>query len=258
MPLIQPVDEPSDLVTGCGNLDFPHTPDIMNMIIVNDYSAKFSEVAVTNDEAVHIERNTRDQNTCDTWHNERKKRITASNFGRIMIRKSALTQKFIDSIINTRAFTSQSTGYGIANEKVARNMYRKKTKNHVHECGLVINPKFPCIGATPDGKICENGESGILEIKCPFSVRDNTISEAVTARPDFFLESDGLVMTLKKTHAYWYQVQGQLLITGAKFCDFVTYTRKDLHVVRVLPHRDTMEAILSKMCHVFSKYMCKE
>lgn len=43
-----------------------------------------------------------------------------------MIRKSPVTQKLIVSITNTKAFTAQLTGYGIANKKVALNKYRKK------------------------------------------------------------------------------------------------------------------------------------
>jgi len=48
----------------------------------------------------------------------------------------------------------------------------KKTGNHVHNCGLVVNPTFPCIAASPDGKVCENGITGLLEVKCPYSIRD--------------------------------------------------------------------------------------
>ncbi|WAR04069.1 hypothetical protein MAR_010627 [Mya arenaria] len=54
---------------------------------------------------------------------------------------------------------------------------------------------------------------------------------------------------------YWYQVQGQLLVTGADFCDFVTYYWQETSVIRIFPDRCTMEdnSILSKMCLVFCK-----
>lgn len=41
-----------------------------------------------------------------------------------------------------------------------------------------INNAFPFLAATPDGKLCENGECGIVEIKCPYLARDLSISEA--------------------------------------------------------------------------------
>ena len=39
---------------------------------------------------------------------------------------------------------------------------------------------------------------------------------------------------LKHTHNYYYQVQGQLAITGRLWCDFIIYTAKDICVERIL------------------------
>ena len=111
----------------------------------------------------------------------------------------------------------------------------KKTGNHVHNCGLVVNPTFPCIAASPDGKVCENGITGLLEVKCPYSIRDMKINSAldINNQKDFHLHREGGSIVLKKKHLYWFQVQGQLLVTGAPFCDFVTYTRQDLVIERI-------------------------
>lgn len=111
-----------------------------------------------------------------------------------MLQKAPITTKLNDSVQNPKKFTSAATGYGSANKRVARNKYRKQTKNHVHECGFIVNPKFPCIGATPDSKVCDNGQSGILEIKCPLSVHNGKIADAVNRhnpKPDFFLQMIG-------------------------------------------------------------------
>ena len=176
LPLLQPVEEPSASGIPCADIDFPFIPDIGSLNTVHKYREEFTSVNISQEEAVTLEKNTRDQADSDLWHIERRKRLTASNFGRIMLRKVAVNEKFVNSLLKDRKFTSAPTSYGKNNESVARNMYRKKTKNHVHECGLLINQAFPFIAATPDGKICENGQSGILEIKCPFSVRDKTIA----------------------------------------------------------------------------------
>lgn len=173
-----------------------------------------------------------------------------------MLRKMPITDKFAQSLINKKRFSSASTSYGIANEKNASQLYQTKTQNHVHDCGLIINPEFPCIGATPDGKVCDHGESGILEIKCPFSARDMSIEEALTPDSgikDFFLEKNDNNVFLKKSHQYWFQIQGQLLVSGANFCDLVIYTRRDFSCIRILPDIDAMEEILSKMCSVYCK-----
>ncbi|KAJ8313308.1 hypothetical protein KUTeg_009094 [Tegillarca granosa] len=46
-------------------------------------------------------------------------------------------------------------------------------------------------------------------------------------------------------------VQGQLLLTGSPFCDFVTYTRKDLKVQRIFPNQDTFEKLLEKLANFY-------
>ena len=44
-----------------------------------------------------------------------------------------------------------------------------------------------------------------------------------------FEMTDGEIR-LKHNHGYWFQVQGQLLVTVAKYCDFVIYTRQDINI----------------------------
>jgi len=40
-------------------------------------------------------------------------------------------------------------------------------------------------------------------------------------------------VTLKRNHAYFFQVQGQLAISGRKWCDFVVWTCKGISVERI-------------------------
>ena len=39
---------------------------------------------------------------------------------------------------------------------------------------------------------------------------------------------------------HWFQVQGQLLVSGAKICDIVTYTKQDLLIERIEPDEGVM------------------
>lgn len=103
--------------------------------------------------------------------------------------------------------------------------------------------------------VCKNGDAGLDEVKCPYSARDMTIAEAVNGVKDFCLEKDDENIRLKKnTHNYFFQVQGQLLVTGAKFCDFVVYTKKDLFIERIVPDNATMIKILEKLCSFFVEH----
>ena len=38
------------------------------------------------------------------------------------------------------------------------------------------------------------------------------------------------MLALKVTHECYYQVQGQMALTGAKWCDFIIYTKKGVSV----------------------------
>ena len=95
---------------------------------------------------------------------------------------------------------------------------------HLHDCGHVVNPHFSFLGATLDAKVCCEGVTGILKVKCPYTARDMSINQAVTQVTRFCLtETDGKV-ELNGEHDYYCQVQGQLFVTGVPFCDFVVYT----------------------------------
>ena len=82
-------------------------------------------------------------------------------------------------------------------------------------CGLVISEQYNFIAATPDAVMsCNCCGSGIVEIKCPFVMKDNDPDEAQ------FLENG----SLETSHQYYYQVQTQLFVCGAEFGDFVVCT----------------------------------
>jgi hypothetical protein len=74
---------------------------------------------------------------------------------------------------------------------------------------------------------------GLLEVKCAHKHRDVTPIDAC-ADPAFFcaLDDSGLP-SLKRNHHYFSQVQGQLGICGARWCDFVVYTNKKLTIERI-------------------------
>lgn len=213
----------------------------------------WKDLEVSQERAMEIEKETRVQAASPTWFSQRAGRITASNFGPIVNRKREITEKFIKNTFDEKSFTSAPTSYGQANEKTGKQMYIKSSGNHIHDIGLVINPLFPFLGATPDAKFSENSVTGILEIKSPYSVRDMSMDEACK-KQDFFLERSGSKYTLKRNHCHWYQVQGQLLITGAPFCDFITFTRQELNIERIYPCVDTMSMLLEKMSHVYFNY----
>ena len=84
--------------------------------------------------------------------------------------------------------------------------------------------------ASPDGLVLSgSGELlGLIEIKCPYATKDMTPLQAASGLPSFpCTVIDGRI-SLKRDHNYYYQVQGQLAITNASWCDYCVYTPRGL------------------------------
>ncbi len=105
--------------------------------------------------------------------------------------------------------------------------------------GFVISEEYPFLGASPDGLVYDPlsaDQFGVLEVKCPYKYRHITPKEACS-NTDFCCK----VMTtngeehlkLKHDHLYYSQIQGQMAVTGRKWCDFVIFTEKCLNVERI-------------------------
>ncbi len=86
--------------------------------------------------------------------------------------------------------------------EIVMNMHVMKQTHagfNVRDSGLVINPEWPFIGATPDGKVtCTCCGEGIVEIKCPYCHRKENI-EVAAGEKKFCLKkgSDGKLHLLQ-------------------------------------------------------------
>ncbi|XP_064622873.1 uncharacterized protein LOC135485074 [Lineus longissimus] len=190
--------------------------------------------------AHELESKTVGQSTNELWTTSRSNRLTASNFGLIFKRKAAFTDKFTRSVLTDVKDLSHvpAIRYGRENESVAIDRYKKFMTNagfniKVLENGLAVNPSSPWLGASPDGKILdEKSGLGQLEIKCPMSYKD--IDPLDACKDDkFYCELVDGKPTLKRSHNYFYQVQGQMGICCVEWCDFVVYTKKGMLISRI-------------------------
>ena len=205
----------------------------------------FHKLSVTPEEVQLVERLTRAQSNASSWFDYRGGRVTASRF-----KQAARTSPSNPSVSLIKAicypeafkFTSQATRWGCKHEDTARKEYisRQKAKHYnleVKESGLFLSCKYPHIGASPDGLVtCKCCGKGLLEVKCPFNCRYSSIAD-VAEHPKFCLkrlpESDSL--ELKRDHAYFYQVQTQLAVCEAAYCDFVIWNDTSLFTQRLEP-----------------------
>lgn len=157
------------------------------------------------------------------WFAARAGLPTASNFDCIVTSKGEQSKqrtKYLYKLageavagITEEIYTNGAMLRGQELEDEARRLYQFTTDEEVTTCGLCVD--FNC-GASPDALV---GADGLLEIKCP----------NITTHVEYLLSG-------KLPTDYIQQVQGQLFITGRKWCDFMSYypNIKPL-IVRVLP-----------------------
>ena len=126
------------------------------------------------------------------------------------------------------------------------------TQNHssltIRQSGLLLDPMNPFIGTLPGGIIdCSCCDSGVLEIKCPFFCKEKTFDERAQDR-SFFMEKDASGdFVFKKDHAYYYQVQLQMKLSNADYCDFLVWREDSIIIQRISLDRDCISAALDRI-----------
>ncbi|XP_043463389.1 uncharacterized protein LOC122510904 [Leptopilina heterotoma] len=112
-----------------------------------------------------VEKLTRDQSNSTLWFELRYGRITASNIHEASKCKTvdgSLTNRIM-GVSKLRDNEAMERGRRLENQ-VLRVL--EETENiKVEKCGLLLNDKYPAIGASPDGI----GENFVVEVKCPMS-----------------------------------------------------------------------------------------
>ena len=102
---------------------------------------------------------------------------------------------------------------------------------------------------------------GFIEIKFPFTAKDMTPIAACETLPSFPSKLVNGKPGLKKTHDYFYQVQGQLVITGASWCDYYIYTALDISIGsgisigRIVPEKHFWKDSVEKLDKFFDNYV---
>ena len=205
--------------------------------VIQNYGREFIEgITPSAAEKMAIENKTQLQVSAVRWHEEWLNRLTASNFGRVMKRKSAFDKLAMDIIFTKGLAGVPSIKWGRDHENTAFKEYEKQMTQHhpnlkLRKSGFYIgDPAY--LGASPDGILEDtNGNLfGILEIKCPYSAANLSVREACGTLDDFYCYiDDNDDIKLNVNHVYYFQVQGSLAVTNAQFCDFVIWTTMQIN-----------------------------
>ncbi len=148
----------------------------------------------------------------EEWFQARLGKVTASRVADVLAKiksgESASRRNYKIQLVSERltgerqeTYVNQAMQDGIDREQFARDRYVQQF-GEVEEVGFIQHPTLEA-GASPDGLV---GTDGIIEIKCPIG---STHTETL--------------MTQEVPSKYVPQIQFQLLVTGRKWCDFVSY-----------------------------------
>lgn len=193
-------------------------------------------MAVTREQILRVEEVTRGQTCNDLWNLYRVGRVTASKFGSIikcMQSNKQPTVSLMKSLLGEYNVSgAKSIQWGSLHEQTALELYVQHCGVNVQKSGLWLYSKGFC-GASPDGIVDENC---ILEIKCPYSIRDSDVSSHIG--PKFFLTKgvNGLAlinMQNEQGFNYYHQIQGCMWLSGRKSCDLLVWTPQELFVTTV-------------------------
>jgi hypothetical protein len=197
-----------------------------------EIEAKYNGLHVTTEQAVEYEEQTRHQSENDQWFKLRANRITASHFKRICSRRGNHA-KLATELHSSRNFQTSAMKHGIENEPVAAEQYARLFERNIFKVGFVINPSCYYLGCSPDRRVFDPSETnspwGLLEIKCTKSACVTELNYLKTIHTSEGSE----ILQLDRNHAYYFQVMGQLAITGSAWCDFFVHSPIDYHVERI-------------------------
>ena len=245
------------------NITFSYmdTVDITSIECVEHFSAYYDSLKISKDERIQVEIATRDQQANPLWKEARIGRLTASKFGNIVRRKiNTEPDNLLKYLLDyTLSFTNAAVLWGRDHEQIAIDAYLLQVRrNHppltIVRNGFIINEHYPHLGATPDGLVyCPHCKPyhGIIEVKCPYSLRDLHPLEAAK-HSNFFCELDchgGL--KLKRSHAYYFQVQGQLAISKRSWCHFIVWTNKGLQYETIHYDKELWENVMLPKLNAF-------
>ncbi len=222
----------------------------------------FDSISISHKQATNIEVATRDQAKSKLWFCFRSGRVTASRLkAACHTNLSQPSQSLIKSVCypENYKFTSRATSWGCQHEKEAREAYiceiqTKHLNVTVTDRGLVIDPNYPYLGASPDGYVkCVCCGPGVIEIKCPYLCRDRPFLDA-TDDGRFFLgkDSEGQFY-LQHKHAYYYQIQLQMKLCKVQYGDFVVWGKTELVILRINLDEDFISEAMRKAA-LFFKY----
>ena len=234
-----------------------------------------NQPSVTQDQIDDIQQQTIGQSDNPEWHRLRRGRITASNFYSVFTRMNTYEQnldsntdmknviKLIMGDVSPNPYI-KSLKYGRDSEPLAKSLYTQiYEKEHqavsTEECGLFLDKQHTYLAASPDMLVnCKCCGNGLLEVKSAMVPKCDVCEGFCACKLPDYLKFENQVFVLKKNHRYFCQIQGQMAITGRKWCDLCVYTCNGTHVQRVQYDDSYFVNVRCKLVKFFNSFIAVE
>lgn len=165
------------------------------------------------------------------WYMARIGKFTASNFHSLLARpadKNATISKSALNCIEKAAAQlyfnayyerpdSDSTCWGLKYENRAIQLFSERIGKEVADIGYIEHPLINSVGATPDARVIDISNPDdliIAQIKCPYNAQYHK---------DYLNKILDTQSLKKKKSKYYWQIQGEMWVSGAVHSYFVSY-----------------------------------
>lgn len=179
----------------------------------------------------------------EEWFDARKGRVTGSAVGAILGLDPNRTRDDVmrDMVRAAHGYPREfkgniATQWGITHEQEALEDFEYVTGMKVTRASFCIHSNFDWLGASPDGFV---DDDTVLEIKCPFGLRDKPV-------PEFKRAAD-------QPH-YYAQMQIQMYVTDRTRCCFWQWTPNGHKLEIVEYNGDYISSIFPMLAAFYAEY----
>ena len=214
------------------------------------------QIELTEEMVRNVEEATRQQSKSRLWYRYRAGRVTASKMRQVCRTSDEMpSQRLIKELCYPELFkfTSKATSWGCEHESAACRRYFEQMKDQhgdfsMSNSGLVLNPEWPHLGASPDGIV-----------NCYNSVQDIARDSSSCLQTS---DTDGSPH-LDHNHAYYYQVQAQIFLCQVQYADFCVCTfphgsHPEIHIERIFPDAELWQTCIHKSTKLFRTSLLPE
>ncbi|KAH8033960.1 hypothetical protein HPB51_018429 [Rhipicephalus microplus] len=192
------------------------------------------------------------------WHEARKYRLTRSSCHSIRTRRK-LPEALAKQMTRKKPFSTPATRYGLRNEPKARKALEQKLQTPNLETGLVMLPEQPWLACSPDGLMRYEGNTVLVEIKCPARCEKVPIIDKEGKTILEFFDCQAGALTLKKSRSFYTRLQLQLYIMNLSQAVFYAWSPvQDDKFLFVDRNMNFLSEVVPKLEFFYFTYLLEE